>query len=251
MKHTLLTFFIFGFSLIAQAQCEPMADFGNELFGVSPDTIANFAPAEINVLYVQQIDVKVPTDGSFVSPEAAFASIDSISIVGIVGMPSGLDYECAALLTTPCTIPGGETGCGLISGVPTESGTFDLQVQLIVWANLLGNPIPIDFVLEGYRIEVSNPLSSKGVEALKFAIKANVPNPARDVTSLSVDAPNSTLAVLTVYDLVGKPVEVKNIWLNAGSNRIPLKTGQLPTGLYVYRIDAFGESLSSRFAVAH
>lgn len=227
-----------------------MTDFGEEPFGVSPDTIVNFAPAEINVLYVQQIDVKVPENGAFLGELGASLTVDSASVASISNLPPGLTYECADFGLQPCTFPGGSLGCAVLSGIPTQGGTYDIEVTLTVHGSSFLGPLSLPFVVEGYTIEVSDPLSANSAGKFSFDLGPNVPNPADNKTTLSIIAPNTSKGELTVFDLVGKPVIKKSIRLNSGRNDIAIDTSLLPTGLYVYRVDAFGETLSSRFVVA-
>jgi hypothetical protein len=245
MKHFLLLNIFFLSALVAQSQCEPMTDFGDEEFGVAPDTIQNFVPGELSVLYVQQVDVKVPSDGGFA--DLPFITVDSVSLAGIFGLPDGLSYECASQTPAPCTFIGGTLGCAVISGVPEEEGVFDLQVILSVHTTGLGS---IDFPFEGYRIVIGDVLSNDDVTGSAFALLPNTPNPANDFTSIQFSAPASGEAMMTVYDLVGKLVVQKQIRAVPGTNKIKLNTTDFHQGLYIVRLEAFGQSVSQRLVVS-
>lgn len=248
MKHLLLSVALAFFALYASAQCVPDTDFGDEPFGVNPDTIVNFAPALINTFYVQQIDVLVPENGAFVGFE--LATVDSAAITAISGLPAGLTYECSNPLSTPCTFPGGETGCGVVSGIPSQGGLFELDVILTIYGNFIGTPLEVPYPVENYRIFVDDPLSTGAAGKLQFALAPAVPNPASHLTRLRVESPRDGMAAITVFDLIGKKTMELNHMLRAGENEVPLSLETMDTGIYIYRVDAFGESLSGRFAVS-
>lgn len=192
----LFTILICLFSLgQAQAQCTPQGDFSNIEYGAIPDTIQNFQPALINSLYTQQIDVKVPSNGDFAG--LSFLTVDSAQLIQIINLPPGLSYECNSPLTSFCTFPGGSVGCGIISGIPTELGTFELEVMLLVYTNLFPDPLP--FVFEGYRIIVNTVISTPEVQSDFNYIRLK-PNPANEQTVLSTYVNQQGKAELRIFD---------------------------------------------------
>jgi hypothetical protein len=132
--------------------------------------------------------------------------------------------------------------------VPEEEGVFELQVVLGVHTNALGT---IDFPFEGYRVVIGDVLSSTDIPASSLGLLPHSPNPADDFTKIAYNSPKSGQGVLTVYDLVGKLVVQKQVRLNPGTNEVKLNTADFQQGLYIVRLDAFGESVSQRLAVSH
>lgn len=245
MKKLLLLTIFLASAAYSQGQCTPETDFGDEPFGVAPDTIVNFVEGEINNLYFQQIDVKVPENGGF----AGFPTIpvDSARVLEIAGLPNGLTYECAGNAATPCTYIGGTIGCAIISGIPEEAGTFELTVTLQIYTPVLNTPLPFD----GYRIVVDGPLGLESNDNLSFKMDNVRPNPANTLATIFVDSKKSGFAEFRVFDLVGKEVHTAKTRLVQGKNKIEYATAQLPEGVYIYRLDAFGESMTSRLVVVH
>lgn len=243
MKTTLLlASFIFATTL-TMAQCDPMFDFGDEPFGVMPDTIMGFSDGEVDVLYTQQIDVKIPTDGTFAG--APFLTVDSVTIVSINGMPPGLSYECAENTSTECTYEGGSTGCAVISGIPWSGGVYDLNIILAVYTNL--SVIPYEF--DGYSITIDGPV---GVEE-NFIVE-NIqlqPNPANNRVTLIANTTKSGDGVFRVFDLVGKQVYQESVQISTGTNSVTYDTNELSEGIYICKFDAFGESHTTRLVVVH
>ncbi len=242
MKQILLLIPFLVLSYSASAQCEPMFDFGDEDFGVAPDTVVNLAEADINSFYSQQIDVRVPAEAE--TPLGNFP-LDSASLAQVDGLPDGLTFECTNPLSTPCTFPGESDGCGVISGVPTEGGTFELNITAIVYSS--GLSLPIDF--EGYRIIVNDPLGTDDVVDINDMTL--YPNPANDVVTVSLNAQRSGSGHLRLFDMVGKEITSSNVNIPQGKFTFDVNTNDLPEGVYIYRLDAFGESTTRRLVVLH
>lgn len=196
---------------------------------------------------MQQIDVKAPENAGFVNPAFSFLTIDSVQFAFITGLPAGFQFACSNTLTSPCSYLGGELGCAVLGGVPQEAGTYELQVGFTVYAG--AQTIP--YGVEGYRIIIEDdPMNTAEVLSYEFALKPSAPNPAVRYTQLAITAPRSDRASLTVFDLTGRTVGAEQRMLHAGENKWRLETVDLENGIYVYRIDAFGESRSGRFVVS-
>lgn len=244
MKKLLLFTLAIAAATFSYGQCTPTTDFGDAPFGVAPDTLVNFVSGEINSLYIQQIDVKVPIDGSFVG---APIPVDSARVLSIDGLPEGLTLECAGNASTPCTYLGGTIGCAVISGVPTQAGNFELTIILEIYTAF--GPIPFPF--GGYTIFIEGPVGLDPYDNLAFKMGDIRPNPAHLSATLMVDSRESGKGEFRVFDLVGKEVYFKNIRLNQGSNKITYNTSELSEGVYIYRLDAFGETMTSRIVIVH
>lgn len=245
MKKLLLSGFGLVLSVWTFGQCEPIADFGDAAYGVAPDTVVNFVDGAVNTLYSQQIDVKVPVDGSFVG--ASFILVDSAQVTSISGLPAGLSLECNGNASSECTYLAGTVGCAVISGIPTSGGTYDLIVNLTVYTNL--GPYPLPFT--GYHIFIDGSTGLNDAPVLKLQLADPKPNPAREKATIQIKAKNSGTGLFRVYDLVGKVVYTKNLMLTQGNNKLEYITSELPEGVYIYRVDAFGESMTSRLVVVH
>lgn len=129
MKKLLLLTISLATAALSYSQCTPNTDFGDLPFGVAPDTLVNFVSGSVNNVYSQQIDVKVPTDGGFAGFPVA---VDSATVSSIDGLPPGLALECNGNAVTACTYLAGSEGCALISGIPTQGGTYELTINLMI-----------------------------------------------------------------------------------------------------------------------
>lgn len=93
-------------------------------------------------------------------------------------------------------------------------------------------------------IEEYTPLIT-GVEAgpaeglMTFALHQNYPNPFNPMTKLSYFLPQSGSVELKIYDILGKEVQtVVNQFQSAGSYSLDFNADNLPSGLYIYKLQA-------------
>lgn len=242
MKHILLSLSFLLTAFFSWSQCDPVFDFGDAEWGVEPDTIANLSSGEINSFYSQQIDVLVPVDGDpFGAPFEV--QVDSASIITVSGLPEGLSFECNSPLTTPCTYLGGDQGCGIISGIPTEAGVFDLTISIMAYSQILNLPV----FVEGYSIEISDPLSddfqSKSAELKLF------PNPTSFSFDLSFEYQETENIRVTIFDIVGKEALSFSRLAQPGKNIFTVPVENLKEGTYIVRLDGKNLSATKRLVV--
>lgn len=75
-----------------------------------------------------------------------------------------------------------------------------------------------------------------------FNLKQNYPNPFNPVTSISFGIPQSGNAKLSVFDILGREVAVLvNENLTAGEYKINFNASNLPSGVYMYRLNVNGD----------
>jgi photosystem II stability/assembly factor-like uncharacterized protein len=82
----------------------------------------------------------------------------------------------------------------------------------------------------------------------EYSLSQNYPNPFNPMTKLKFQMPNSGLAILKVYDLLGKEVqELVNQQLSPGTYEVDFDGSNLTSGVYYYRLDVsalFGGSFT-------
>ncbi len=72
-----------------------------------------------------------------------------------------------------------------------------------------------------------------------FALHQNYPNPFNPSTEIDFDLPEPTMVFLVVYDVLGREVaRLVEKELSAGWHRARFDAGNLPSGVYLYRIQA-------------
>lgn len=241
-----LFFLIFISSVVSgYSQCQPSTNFGNEVYGISPDTIENFDVGYLNQFYSQQVDVKIPNNAAFAG--MPFISVSYGKMEYLNGLPPGLSYQCAKTASQPCSyIPG--IGCMVVSGTPTQAGIFPLDIKLKIYTSLSQT---YNISLEGYYIEIQEPVGIKNQTVQKLKIENPAPNPAHDLTKFKIESIEHGKAEIRVFDLVGKEIYHKNHRIEPGVNSLKYNTSQLPEGVYIYRIEAFEQSATGRLYIVH
>jgi hypothetical protein len=77
--------------------------------------------------------------------------------------------------------------------------------------------------------------------ATSIALHNNYPNPFNPSTTISFDVPQETNIKLAVYDLLGnKVMDVASGTVEAGTHNYTIDASELPSGMYLYRIEAPG-----------
>lgn len=100
----------------------------------------------------------------------------------------------------------------------------------------------VAWLLEGY-----NGVNEKeqNLPAKEFSLSQNYPNPFNPSTTISFALSSKSFVSLKVFDTLGREVvTLVSEELNAGIYSTPWNTGDLPSGIYIYRLQAgaFAES---------
>jgi hypothetical protein len=85
------------------------------------------------------------------------------------------------------------------------------------------------------------PLSIQNEEQLpkKFELYQNYPNPFNPVTDIKYDVPKESFVKMTIYDLLGREVDViMNETKKAGRYTVKWNPENLPSGVYIYNMTA-------------
>jgi len=86
----------------------------------------------------------------------------------------------------------------------------------------------------------------------EFLLGQNYPNPFNPTTTISFNLEKSGHAVLTVYDVLGREVAVLvNSKLVAGEHEVSFDAGDLPSGIYLYRLKSAGQTLTKKMTLMH
>ena len=100
-------------------------------------------------------------------------------------------------------------------------------------------------------------LGTSGVEVVEasggqyqFSLGQNTPNPGSDLTRVRFSVPNHGRVVLRLFDVSGRLVRTPvNETMGPGIFSAPIETAGLAGGIYFYRLESGGKSLSRRLAV--
>lgn len=122
--------------------------------------------------------------------------------------------------------------------------TSEFQV-LLAYAASLGT---IQSRVEG-RIQSSTAVGIETADLIpvSFALHQNYPNPFNPETTIEFSLPQAGLVRLSVYNLLGQEIAaLVNRELRAGSYKVPWDAGSLPSGVYVYRLQAGTEAAARK-----
>ncbi len=75
--------------------------------------------------------------------------------------------------------------------------------------------------------------------AARFNLLQNYPNPFNPITIIKYTLPKSEMVMIEIFNLLGQKIEVLiNKQMPAGSHEIEFTANDLPSGVYLYRIEA-------------
>lgn len=238
-----------SFALMASAQCTPDPLYTDSLFGVWPDTTENFVGGMVNVAYSDTLTLMVPSDAGSIDPDFSGIAIDSISVDNIDGLPPGISISCNSQTGAACTYIPGQLGCGLLEGIPTQEGTYELTIEVTAYAFFIF-PQQIPYTFGGYSITVSpNSVSIGDLAPIDGAKVQNVPNPFAGQTRIDFTLGKAAPAQVRVFNLVGEEIWTRTVQGRSGINHVPFDAGSLESGIYLYQVRSGDVSFTGRMVV--
>ncbi len=85
----------------------------------------------------------------------------------------------------------------------------------------------------------------------EFALSQNFPNPFNPVTVINFEIPKSGFVKLAIYDLLGRELDVPvSQILNAGVYSADWNAAAYPSGVYFYRLESAGISITKKMVLA-
>ena len=266
MKRFLLSLFVLA-NISAAAQCTADYDFMGAAFGVSPDPEQGevFAPAAIDIAYEDVIHIKVPTSAADVDPTLPEgAPIDSLTLISVVlvDLETSTEYsmEDVGLGITcnnngdsedPCSFLGGNQYCALISGTPSQSGEFQLIINVLGYTTVFGTPISQEIQFDQYNFVIYNDIINNLIEeeVAVFSLSQNSPNPVNGSTVINYELPQAGKVDFRVINLLGETVFEINLEGQRGASQIKIPANSLEAGIYLYSIESSNKVLTKRMVV--
>lgn len=160
--------FFFGVFKL-QAQCTP--DNTITVPGFYPNTLPD---AYLQTDYSEIIQFKIVKDTNVVfAGNPVKATIDSAIVIGVTGMPPGITFQLNKVSKsyTPA-----EVGCALVSGKPTNSGTFKLKIILRLYAKVSGFPVSQVDTIKNFAVVVRK---DAAIDLISSNTAFVYPNPLR------------------------------------------------------------------------
>jgi len=146
-------------------------------------------------------------------------------------------------------LPSGVTFDGVLTAGITVDGRMQYFAQgsdnnvWSSWINFSGNWSAFGN-LGGSNISWKSAEGSQGSEQvsqtpLEFKLLGNYPNPFNPATKISYQLPSDSYVTLKVYDILGREVSILvNNPVSAGSHTVEFNASNLPSGVYVYRLQS-------------
>ncbi len=259
MRKFLLTLSILLSSLIvSNAQCTPNPIFiMSPIPGVYPPNIplVGISDGQVNIPYSQTLTLIVLEDTTMdigflldmidpaITPLMNSAGISTTMTVDvnhvdydITGLPSNLSYVCDS---SACQYPSGANGCIQISGIPIQSGTFPVDVNMTINVQIPAITVPVigtvlypgsgqdipSFPGQHYDLLISG---SSGIQSLNKENIIIYPNPTSDIAFLDMSGRKD----VKIYDNLGRLIFSQN---NVSST-LELSKEKLGTGIFIIEI---------------
>lgn len=242
MKHLVLLFSFLMLGIAAQAQpCTPDQNITQP--GIYPDQLPD---AKANTSYSEVIQFKFPKDTSFGANEVP---IDSVRIDSVKGFPDGFSFQTNKPRPTYL---GGENGCVVIMGTANSAqvGPYTITVYATGFARVSGFAFaaPFEQNVDFNVIEATGIFREK-VQPVAFAVEQNYPNPFSAATTITFTLPQAQDVSFRMYDVLGKPLNNREINARKGENTITLERKNLPSGIYFYSIQYGSRVITRRMSI--
>ena len=199
-----------------------------------------------------------------------------------VNTPAGMSYSCSA---ENCYFEPNSSGEVIMSGIPTETGLYELALNALVSLNLeslgvntvitfsipyiAGESVPLDFALSAFGVESTlindviptffinvepaenNPnlnINSKNLENFdRFVLS---PNPAAEMASFSFYNNDAKYVSLEIYDLLGNLIYADQFLGSIQTEQtLNVNTSPFNNGVYLYKMSTSNASHSGRLVV--
>ncbi len=245
---------MFIISVNSFAQCIPDTSITHNVPGFYPDSATGLPHAIVGVPYSTVMQFKVLTDTNISLGGGApiHATVDSIIITGVTGLPPNYTYTC-----TPanCHFSGGSDGCITLFGPAPDTAMAGLSYSIIVNVTAYGHagfiPAQIPTNINRYRIVVDQLTAVSSLSLTKFDVAQNYPNPFRTSSEISFSSPGNDFLTFKVADLLGKILVSKTVYATKGLNKITLSAKDFEAGIYIYTIGNSKNSITRRMIVSN
>jgi len=224
------------------------------------------------------MDISVEVGGVFPSRVTPFATVQNLCTLFAGAMPEDVAVEIQSTATNirsyGFSLPGGEKMVALWTdgvavdndpGVPATLVFRDFSAQRMTGIDVLsgfhqelvteendGNLIINNLVVKDYPIIVSSAIISNtatetDTSPLTFALHQNYPNPFNPTTTIPLELKKNAQVSLKIYNILGQSVlTLVDGFIPAGTHQTTFDASGLPSGMYIYRLEA-GEYRASRF----
>ncbi len=176
------------------------------------------------------------TPDSCLAPVGATASQGSFDTstfiwdVGKIKVGDSATLEVITTITADCTGEVANTAEVTASSLPDPDDQF----------NLFDDP-PVEDEIDTEIVTVTPNSRAVTLDGTTFALGTNYPNPFNPTTMIPFSVAEASFVSIKVYDLLGRTVStLVDGTLSAGVHEVQFEASQLPTGMYIVRMEAGG-----------
>ena len=172
-------------------------------------------------------------------------TLDSVAVDSVNNIPPGLVYSSNS--TGYAT---GKAYCTQLSGTPTETGTFPIEIWMRVFATPSGgSQIEIGPVVDDTTmvITVQIPAGFDPFKAEDFQVLPVAPNPFSEYTQMGFYTPYDDRIKLQVYSILGELMHEESQGAAQGEHRFEFNGSMLLPGTYFYRVSNSKQIYTGKF----
>ena len=107
--------------------------------------------------------------------------------------------------------------------------------------------------VEDVRVPVSDVAAVEQIDATpgNFTLEQNYPNPFNPSTEITFTLPQASQVSLRVYNLLGQEIAtLVDAFRNAGTHRVSFEASNLPSGMYIYRLESGSHSATRKMMLS-
>ena len=133
----------------------------------------------------------------------------------------------------------GDTNCVLVSGTPTDTGTYYLKIITDVYIGTILFPIFAQEYVDSTSVFIKINSEELGIsenQSLDFYILENEPNPFSYETSIGFYSVKSAKSELQIFNQFGQLIYSENKYFLAGENYFDFTGRNLKSGIYFYSV---------------
>lgn len=169
------------------------------------------------------------------------ATIDSIKVDGVIGLPSGFSYQCNP---ANCIFTWQSVGCVNVKGNPTQAqaGVYPLKIANTVYARAGFIALPVPDTTDGYELVIQGD-GSASIFDVSNTVLSVYPNPSNNGTFILSSA--QTIQRISIIDIQGKEVDFEEV---RSPNKTTVNLGNTPKGIYFLKVDIGGKMVNKKLA---
>ena len=188
-----------------------------------------------------------------IRPSQLFVSDVTVPLVLTAGTAEAGDYSALASIVIEGNEPNGSGMIGTLLDEDLDDETFTVSLGALPSGVLEGTPASVVVTIidsVGGVDVVSSEADGQEIPDA-FALGQNYPNPFNPSTAIEFALPEAAYVLLEVFDAIGRSAGLLVDGMRpAGTHTVRFDAKDLPSGLYVYRLQAGGEAQTKTMLLA-